>query len=105
MSTSRRDSAGDPPHINPFPLHLALMPDTDEDVEMEMHLPEMMRALMLTSEVPSRILHPCMVCMKPCLYLIGRDFNNSNLIFGGAICSNNKCSVCSISIVEDETSE
>jgi len=102
-NASQHSDSGESPPLSPFPLHLSLMPDTDEDIAMEAHLPTMMRMLARTaSEVPSRVLHPCMACMQPCLYLIGRDFNNPNLIFGGAICSNLDCSVCSISVVEDE---
>jgi hypothetical protein len=106
MSASQTPDPGEPSTPISLPLHLSIYPDTDEDQAIEPLLPGMMLALMHGPHgVPERVLHPCMACMQPCLYLLARDSNQPSIVFGGAICSNNDCTVASLSIVGDPSGE
>jgi len=74
-------------------LNLTAFPDTEADASTNPWLHQVMRMAAQTVTLPDRALEICTECGSTVINFLAQDHTDPAIIFGGSICSNNKCTV------------
>jgi len=86
-------------------LNLTAFPDTPADAATNPWLHAVMRLASKTVTLPDRSLDVCEECGGTVLNFMAQDATAPSIIFGGSICSNNKCTVMYVCVSEDDEDE